>query len=152
MTLQEAQKLIDEGVSKATAPLLERAIRGDAREEAERILAGTAFKESRFAPARAKIVEASLRNVPKKDGALDVEEFRKIVAQEAKEMGEFLGTMLEPGKVTGMGASFSQPAVDPAKLKEAQDRERADLLALEEAEQSVFSELTGLQLVKGRAA
>ncbi len=149
MTLQEAQKLIDEGIAKATSPLIERGIRLDAREEATRILEGTAFKEARFAPARAKIIEAALRNVPKKDGALDVEEFRKVVAQEAKDMGAFLGEMLEPGTVRGLGPAFgAPPAADPVKVAEARKREEEELVRLDEAERSVFGELTGLQLVK----
>lgn len=152
MTLQEAQKLIDEGIAKATTPLIERGIKLDAREEAARILDGTVFREARFAPARAKVIEAALRNVPKKDGALDVDEFRKIVAQEAKDMGEFLGTMLEPGKVTGLGASFGQPAIDPAKVKEAKEREKQELIDLDEAERGVFGELTGLQFVGKKVA
>lgn len=152
MTLQEAQKLIDEGIAKATTPLIERGIRLDAREEATRILEGTAFKDARFGPARAKIIEAALRNVPKKDGALDLDEFRKIVAQEAKDMGEFLGSMLPGnGQPVGLGASFAA-APDPEKLREAQKRAEEDEGRLEESERGVFSELTGLQLVKGKVA
>jgi hypothetical protein len=152
MTLQEAQKLIDEGIAKATSPLLERAIRGDAREEAERILSGTAFKEARFESARTKIVEAALRQIPKKDGALDVDEFRKIVAKEAKDMGDFLGTLMGTGEVRGMGPSFGAQPVDEEKLREAAKRQREDAKALDLEEAEIMSELTGLRLVKKEEA
>lgn len=152
MTLQEAQKLIDEGIAKATSPLLERAIKGDAREEAERILSGTAFKEARFESARAKIVEAALRQIPKKDGALDVDEFRKIVAKEAKDMGDFLGTLMGTGEVRGMGPSFNAQPVDEERLREAAKRQREDLKALDLEEAEIMSELTGIRLVKKEEA
>ncbi len=152
MTLQEAQKLIDEGIAKATSPLLERAIKGDAREEAEAILKGTAFKEARFESARAKIVEAALRQIPKKDGALDVDEFRKIVAKEAKDMGDFLGTLMGTGEVRGMGPSFNAQPVDEEKLREAAKRQREDAKALDLEEAEIMSELTGLRLVKKEEA
>lgn len=145
--LKEVQRLINEGIATANAPLLERAIRGDAREEAGRILAGVTLPDA----AKAKITESALKQIPKKDGNLDVDAFRLVVVAEAKAEGEYLASILGPGQVRGMGASFAAP-VDPEKLREAAKREKEALLDLEEAENSVFSELTGLQLVKGKVA
>ncbi len=151
MTLQEVQKLINEGIAQATTPLLERAVYQDAEREAERILAGTPFAEARFATARTRIVEASLRNLPKKDGVLDLDEFRKVVAKEAKDMGELLAPLMEAGQVRGMGPAFTE-AVDPEKLREAAKRQREDAKALDLEEAEIMSELTGLRLVKKEEA
>lgn len=147
MTLEEAQTLIAAGIEKATQPLIERGLRLDAREEATRILEGVTLP----AQAKLKITERAVSAMPKKDGALDVEEFRKLVVAEAKAEGEYLASVMGSGAVRGLGASFAAP-VDPEKLREAKKREQEAAQELELAEASVFGELTGLKLVKGRAA
>jgi hypothetical protein len=147
--MKEVQKLINEGIAAANAPLLERAIRGDAREEAARILVGVTLPEA----AKVKIAEAALKAIPKKDGALDVEAFRKIVVAEAKTEGEYLASILGSGQVRGLGSTFGAPPIDEEKIREAEKRARKEEKRLEEAERDVYSDLTGLQLVeKGRAA
>lgn len=148
MDLKEVQKLINEGIAAANAPLLERAIRGDAREEAIKILAGVTLPEA----AKVKITERALVAIPKKDGGLDVEAFTALVVKEAKAEGEYLASILGPGQVRGMGATFATEPVDEAKIQEAEDRRRKDAKRLQESEDEVFSDLTGIALVKKEAA
>jgi len=147
MTLEEAQRLIDEGIAKATTPLIERGLRLDAREEATRILEGVTLPSQ----AKVRITERAVAAMPRKDGALDVDKFREIVVNEAKAEGEYLASIMGSGQVRGLGASFAAP-VDPEKLREAKKREQEAIQELELAEAVVFSGLTGLNLVKGRAA
>jgi hypothetical protein len=139
MTLQEAQKLIDDGVKAATAPLLERALKGDAREEALRVLETSRLPEA----TQRKIIEAVMRNLPLKDGALDLDKFRPLVVAEAKAEAEYLAAVTGVGRVVGMGPSFGAPAVDPEKLQEQEKRERKAAKRLRESEASVFGRLMG---------
>jgi hypothetical protein len=141
MTLQEAQKLIDEGIAKATTPLLERARRADAREEAMRVLEASQLP----AATKHKIVESALRQIPvKKDtNEFDAEAFRTIVVAEAKAEAEYLATVTGAGRVVGLGASFGVPPVDPEKLREAEKRERKANKRLKESEEDIFGRLMG---------
>ena len=137
MTLQEAQKLIDDGIKTATAPLLERALRGDAREEALNVLEGSRLPDA----TKRKIIEASLKQIPTKDGALDAEKFRAVVVAEAKAEAEYLATVTGRGNVVGLGPSFGAPAVDQDKLREAEKRQRKEAKRLKESEDAVFGRL-----------
>ena len=137
MTLQEAQKLIDDGIKTATAPLLERALRGDAREEALNVLEGSRLPDA----TKRKIIEASLKQIPTKDGALDAEKFRAVVVAEAKAEAEYLATVTGRGNVVGLGPSFGAPAVDQDKLREAEKRQRKEAKRLRESEDAVFGRL-----------
>lgn len=140
MTLQEAQALIREGVQAATAPLLERALRADAREEAMRVL-----EDSRLPDVtKRKIVESALRStLPIKDGNLDVEKFRTVVVAEAKAEAEYVATLTGAGRVTGLGPSFGVAAPDPEKLREAEKRAKKEAKRVREAEQQIFGRLMG---------
>ncbi len=138
MTLEEAKKLIEESTEKAIAPYRTRAIRGDAREEAGRLL------ESATLPKETKdrIIESVMRDVPMKDGEIDLTKFREAVVAETKREGEYLARVTGSGQVRGLGMSLV-PALDPAKLKEAREREVDDEKSLREAELNVFGRLTG---------
>lgn len=141
MTLQETQKAINDAVAAATAPLRERALRGDAREEAGRLLETSSLPKA----AITRIVEASLVNVPQKDGALDIEKFREAVLNEAKREAAYLAELTGSGRVIGMGPSGIAPVeTDPAKLKEVEKQRRKEAKRLAESEDEVFSGLTGL--------
>jgi hypothetical protein len=133
MTLQEAQKLIDEAVAKAQAPLLERALRGDAREEATRCL------ESVTLPAQAKtrIIERALEKLPLKEaGGLDVEKFRTVVVAEAKTEGEYLAQVTGSGRVFGMGSGPALKEADPKeekRLRKEAKRRQEDAISIFES-------------------
>jgi hypothetical protein len=138
MTLQEAQKLIDEGIKSATQPLLERALRADAKDEALNILEGARLPDA----AKRKIVENSLRSIPKTDaGALDSEAFRKIVVAEATSVAEMLSEATGAGRVFGMGPSAT--IEDPEKVAAREKADRKALKRLHESEQDVFGRLMG---------
>ena len=137
MTLQEAQKLIDEGVAKQMTPLIERAIRADAKDEAFAVLEGSRFTEA----AKRKIVENSLRDIPRKDGALDVEALRKIVVAEAGSVAEMISEATGGARVFGMGPSA--PVEDPEKIRAREKSERKEAKRLRESEEDVFGRLMG---------
>ncbi len=147
VTLQEAQKLVDDAVLKATAPLIERGHRADAREEAMRVLESANLPAS----AKAKIVETVLRDIPKKaDGAIDLDKLREAVVAESKSMAAILAEATGAGRVFGMGPS-GPVETDPEKIREAEKRARKEKKRLEEAEEQTWARLTGLP-VKEKAA
>jgi hypothetical protein len=141
MTLQEAQALIKTGIAEATGPLVERARRADAKDEALAILESSKLPDA----TKRKIVEASLRQIPlvKETGALDLEAFRKVVVAEAKAEAEYLATVTGAGRVIGMGPSFGAPPVDADKLREQEKRDRKAAKRLKESEANVFGRLMG---------
>lgn len=144
VTLQEAQRIANEAVQKATAPLLERALRGDAREEGMRVLEGIRWPEQ----AKLKTIENAMRiGIPQKDGALDLDEWRKVVVAEAKSMGEVLAAATGSGQVRGLGDSMSIAEGPSAKsLKKEAKRQRKAEEALHEQEEKVFGSLTGIRM------
>lgn len=124
MDQAEINKLIEAGVKLATTPLLtgqaallERALRGDAREEAQRILTGVTLPEL----SKARVVEAALRTIPKTDvGELDTVKFTEIVNREAKSEGEYVATLTNSGRVVGMGsAPVQQTPEEKQRVAEA---------------------------------
>ena len=147
MDAAEVQKLIEAAVKTAQAPLLERAIRGDAREAAAKILKDVTLHEA----AKALVIDAVLKDIPQKDGALDVATFTESVNAEAKRIGAVIAAATGSGRVVGMGAA-------PVEIKpeEAARRAAADKASDEEAI-NVFESL-GLPkdaatfAAKGRAA
>ena len=144
VTLQEAQEL----VNKATAPLLERNRRSDAREEARAILRTSNFKEA----TRESIIDTVLsRDLPLKEGALDLDKFREAVTAESKRMATVIAEETGLGTVRGMGPSGAAVETDPVKIAEAEKRERKARKRFEESEENTFARLTGLP-VKGKAA
>ncbi len=149
MTLQEVQKLIDEGVAKATTPLRERALRGDATVIAARVLSPLSLNEA----AKQMVVENVLRgDLPLKENALDETKFTELVTIEAKRVGAVLGASF-PG-VHGMGAG------EPVDITLSKKERKALKEAAKEEEEEAISVYESLGMprdaailaAKGRAA
>lgn len=133
MDAAELTKL-QEGLAAQTAlnqRLLERAIKGDAREEANRILKTTSLVEA----ARERVTETVLRDLPIKDGALDGEAFTKRVDEAAKAEGAYVAALVGSGRVTGMGAPVvvidakeaEKRGADSTRMRESRVRSYMDL-------------------------
>ena len=132
MTEAEAKKLIEAAVSAATAPLRERAIKGDAREEATRLLETVTLPQA----AKIRIVERSIANLPvTADGALDSAKLREMVVAEAKAEGEYITSITGGVGVRGMGvAPPAPPKPEDIAAREARAKqELAEDVALYEA-------------------
>ncbi len=118
METAEIQKLIEAAVAKATSPLQERALRGDAAVEANRILSSVTLPEA----SKQRVVDMVLREaLPLTEGKLDAVKFADLVNAEAKREGAYVASLTGAGRVTGMG-SYPGPVADPAaetKLREA---------------------------------
>lgn len=134
MTQDEAKALIE----SAVAPFRARALRGDAREEAQRLLETATLPQE----TKARIIETVMRDVPMKDGEIDLTKFREAVVAETKREGEYLARMIGSGAVRGLGISLVPPQ-DPAKLKEAREAEVQTEKDLREAELKTFGRLLG---------
>src|SRR6185369_815639 len=92
------QKLIESAVKSAQAPLLERAIRGDAREAATRILKDVNLQEA----SKSRVIDLVLsRELPILEGALDATKFTELVNAEAKREGAYVASLTNAGRVTG---------------------------------------------------
>lgn len=151
MTEAEAKVLIEAAVSAATAPLRERALRGDAREEATRLLESVALP----AAAKSKIIERAIKTVPATaTGEFDAAKFRETVVSEAKAEGEYLAALGTGGRVFGMGVAMPQPvALKPEEraAREA-DIKREDEDAVKIFESLGMSPTAAAAAAKGRAA
>jgi len=128
MTPDEVKKLVESAVKEAVAEankpvaeLRQRALRGDAREEAERLLEAVTLPNE----AKRKIVAESLREIPLTEaGAIDLKKFGESVAELAKTEGAYLAKITGSGKVVGMGLarvgeSGELSKEERKKLKEA---------------------------------
>lgn len=144
MDLKEAQKLVQEAVAAATAPLLERNMRADAKDEAEAILEGVDLTPT----AKRRVIEASLKAMPLKEGKLDLDEFRKVVVAEAKDMAKILSEATGGGRVFGMGLAPAPTEADTEKLREAAKRAKKEAKRMKESEDAVFARLTGIHKVE----
>jgi hypothetical protein len=148
MTEADVTKLVESAVAKATSPLRERAVKGDAIVVANRVLAPLALNEA----AKQMVVENVLRgSVPLKEGELDEIKFTELVTAEAKRVGAVIAQVL-PFGVRGMGVA--DPAPVDQKVREAHIQAAKD----EEAEAVRIYESLGLSknaaaaAAKGRAA
>ena len=114
--------------------LMERAIRGDAREAATRILAGVTLPEA----AKQRVIETVLVNVPTKAGEVDAVRLTESVNAAAKAEGQYLAA-IAPSRVYGMGASAGAVEIDAkeAERREAQEKRR------DEEDLKVFESLMG---------
>ncbi len=127
--------------------LLERAIRGDAREEAGRILASVTLHEA----AKNLVIESVLKNIPTKDGGLDVATFTEAVNAEAKLVGAAFAAATGSGRVTGMGAA-------PVEIKPEEAARRAAAAKADDENAVAIFESLGMPndaaklAAKGRAA
>lgn len=108
--------------------LLERAIRGDARDAGARLLEGVSLP----AAAKLRVIEAVVaRGVPTKDGELDATKFAEAIATESQDMGRFL-SQLDPHRVTGMGGAAApvQTAEEVTRTREADVRLHKDAIKI----------------------
>jgi hypothetical protein len=110
MDAAELKKLQESHAAQSAinARLLERALRGDARELAQSILKPLTLHEA----VKVEVVENVLKGtIPATDGVIDSVKFTDIVNLEAKRLGTLAATLMGAGGVAGMGPSA--PAVDP---------------------------------------
>ncbi len=159
MTPDEVKKLVESAVStavaeanKPVAELRQRALRGDAREEAQRLLETVTLP----AEAKAKVISEALRSVPLTDkGDLDLKKFGESVAELAKTEGAYLAKVTGSGRVFGNGSSaaFSEAKPDKAALKEARkEREAEEEHAVSVYQRLGLSEAGAKVAAKGRVA
>ena len=147
MDATEVHKLIEAAVKTAQAPLIERAIRGDAREAATAILKDVTLHEA----AKGLVIETVLRDIPQKDGVLDTAKFTEAVNAEAKRIGEVMAAAGTGHRPVGMGGAPVQ--ID---AKEAERRAVAEKASEENAvkvfESLGMPEAAAKFAAKGRAA
>ncbi len=96
-------KLIESAVAKANAPLIGRALRGDATVLANRLLADISLPEA----AKQEVIANVLREaLPVIEGTndLDTAKFGALVTAESKRIGALVSSLTGGGRVTGMGA------------------------------------------------
>ncbi len=129
MDAAEVQKLVEAAVKAALEPVLaqqvpltERALRGDAREAATKILKDITLHES----AKAMVIDSVLTNLPTKDGNLDEAKFAESVNAEAKRIGAVIAAATGSGKVVGMGAAPIEIKPEEAARRAAQAKESTD--------------------------
>lgn len=137
-------KKLQESVAAADAVnsrLLKRAIRGDAREAAIRILKGVTLQEA----SKERVIESVLVDIPVKDGELDTAKFAEAVNAEAKREGQYVASITESGRVRGMGGAPVQIDVKEAEQRAANEK------ALRESAASAF-EVFGLPKDAAKAA
>ncbi len=154
MDAAEVTKLVEAAVKAALAPvqaqqtpLIERAIRGDAREAATKILSTVTLHEA----AKGLVIDSVLRDIPQKDGGLDTDKFTESVNAEAKRIGEVMAAAGTGARPVGMGGAPVQ--ID---AKEA-ERRAAEAKTSEENAIKVFESLgmpkdAAAFAAKGRAA
>lgn len=100
MTEADVQRLVESGIQKATAPLLTRALKGDAREAATAILKGITLNEA----SKERVIEEALRgDLPVVGEILDTAKFTESVNALAKREGAYAASLTGAGKVVGMG-------------------------------------------------
>lgn len=146
MTAEETQRLIE----AAVAPFKARAIQGDARSEATRLLETITLPQV----AKNRIIERAIANpATTATGELDLDKLRECVVAESKAEGEYLAAITGGGRIQGMG--ISAPAA-PAKPEDFATREARE--AREIADEISIYESLGMSkrgaefAAKGRAA
>ena len=142
MDTAEVQKIVEAAVktavAQATAPLQERARRGDAIVIANQALATIGFTEAQ----KAFVIDTVLReSIPMKDGSVDADGFIAIVTAEARRFGQAIGN---GGRVLNIGTEVVR---DPVKLAEAKQTAQDD----HEREVAIFTRL-GLSEAGSKAA
>ena len=98
------QKEVQQLIEAATAPLRERALRGDASLFAARAMETSALP----AVSRSRVIESVMRSpIPLKDGALDTDAFGKQLAEAAKSEAEYVATITGAGTIRPTAANPS---------------------------------------------
>lgn len=119
MTTEEIKALVESAtkaavtealaaVAKPVSLLETRALRGDAVVEANKILAPLTLHEA----FKAEVVANSLRDIPIKEGALDIPAFTALVTTEAKRLGSLSATLTRSGQVVDMGVPIQEAPKD----------------------------------------
>ncbi len=151
MDAAEIKKIVEAAVAEHTAPLREantgllaRALKGDARELATRLL------ESITLPAQSKVrvIETVLSQaLPVKDGAIDEAKLTEAVSAAAKTEGAYVASLTNAGQVHGLG-------VAPAAVQEAAQPKPEDIEAhkVKTFMRMGMSEAAAKTAAKGRAA
>jgi hypothetical protein len=151
MTEETAKRLIEAAVSAATAPLRERAVRGDAQAEGARLLESVALPQA----AKTRIIERAIKSVViTADGGFDSTKFRESLIAEAKSEGEYLAQITGGGRVFGMGLPGVEPELPKPEVLAARESQRK---AEFEDSVAVFESMgmpknAALLAAKGRAA
>jgi hypothetical protein len=102
MTDEQIKLLVSEAIKGATAPLRERALKGDALYAGLKTLEGVAFTDEQ----KGFVIEEAIRaGVPEKDGQIDAEKFGVLIMAEAQRLGKVLGN---GGKVRGLGVAATE--------------------------------------------
>ena len=143
MTLEETQKAIQDGIKAATAPLIERALRGDATVEANAVLEGLSLHADTKARIVKRVTESAL---PITEGKLDVAKLRDSIVAIAKEEGEYASRISGSGRVFGMGAG------DVVTTTEAKKPEEIEAARVKTYMRLGLTEAAAKVAVKGRAA
>lgn len=112
-------KNLQEGLAESketNRKLLERAIRGDAREHIASVLKGNTLHDA----GKELVMESVMRGaLPMKDGELDTAALKESVDAETKKIGAAIAAAIGSGTVRGMGAA---PVV-PIDAKEVERKE-----------------------------
>lgn len=132
-------------VAAANAKLLERALKGDAREVAASILAGITLPEA----SKLRVIDTVLReSLPKTEaGELDTVKFTESVNAEAKREGVYVGGLIGAGQVLNMG-----PVGEVTLAREAEKPEEINARAIKIFERLGHSKEAAERAVKGRVA
>ena len=136
LTAEQATKLIEAGIAKANAPLLERLRKSDATDEARKILESVSLPVA----AKTRIIERSVANIPLKDGEIDIAKLRETVVAEAKSEGEYLASITGSGRVVGMGPTIVTEA-DEKSARKAEKKRLKEAKRLREGGRDAFEAL-----------
>lgn len=113
----------------ANTTLLDRAFKGDAKTVAQEVLDPLPLRKS----AKEYVLTESLKNLPMKDGALDVVAFKESVTARAKDIAAIVGS--EGASVHHMGTA---PVLE---TKESVAASEAEMKSLRESGTNIFSRL-----------
>ncbi len=164
MSPEEVKTLVESSVKaalteaqKPLADLRQRAIRGDAREEAARLLESVTLPEK----AKTRIIQRALTSTfpLTADGSLDMKAFSDFVVAEAQAEGAYLASITGSGRILGMGSAGTVVEIDKKSEKKLRkEAERAQKNDLQVMESLLGSHLQGdalknaaLKAVEGRA-
>lgn len=143
MTADEAKKMLEDQskafetrLTEAVKPFRERAIKADARDEAAKLLESVTLP----AEAKARVIETVCREIPMKDGELDMGKFRESLVAEYKREGEYLAKITGSGRVVGMGPTIVTEADEKAARK-AEKRRLKEAKQLRDGGRDAFEAL-----------
>lgn len=144
MTPDEVKKLVESAVqtavaeaNKPVAELRQRALRSDAREEAQRLLETVTLPSE----TKVRVISEAVRSLPMTDkGELDMKKFSESVVQLAQTEGAYLAKVTGSGKVFGMGPTVVTEA-DEKSARKAEKRALKETKRLKESGRDAFESL-----------